>query len=57
MADYLPQLATLVKTPPEGDDWIHEIKFDGFRIGCRVRGGRVTLLSRNGKDVPRPACR
>jgi bifunctional non-homologous end joining protein LigD len=50
MADYLPQLASLVKTPPEGDDWIHEIKFDGFRIGCRVRSGRVTLLSRNGKD-------
>ncbi|MGE0446094.1 MAG: non-homologous end-joining DNA ligase [Vicinamibacterales bacterium] len=50
MADYLPQLAALVKTPPSGDEWVHEIKFDGFRIGCRVRKGRITLLSRNGKD-------
>ena len=50
MPDYLPQLAALVKTPPAGDGWLHEIKFDGFRIGCRVRKGRVTLWSRNGKD-------
>jgi bifunctional non-homologous end joining protein LigD len=48
--DYAPQLATLVKEPPSGDGWLHEIKFDGYRIGCRVRGGRVTLISRNGKD-------
>ena len=47
---YRPQLATLVKAPPRGDEWIHEIKFDGYRIGCRIRGGRVTLTSRNGKD-------
>ena len=45
-----PQLATLVDAPPEGDEWLHEMKFDGFRILCRVAGGRVTLLSRNGKD-------
>lgn len=49
-AEYLPQLATLVKEPPAGDQWLHEIKFDGYRIGCRIRGGRVTLISRNGKD-------
>ena len=48
--DYVPQLATLVKTPPQGDGWWHEIKFDGYRIGCRVRGDAVTLISRNGKD-------
>ena len=47
---YEPQLATLVKTPPSGDEWLHEIKFDGYRIGCQVRGDRVTLTSRNGKD-------
>ena len=40
----------LVKTPPAGDEWLHEIKFDGYRIGCRLRGGRVALTSRNGKD-------
>jgi bifunctional non-homologous end joining protein LigD len=48
--DYDPQLATLVKEPPSGDGWLHEIKYDGYRIGCRIRGGRVTLISRNGKD-------
>ena len=47
---YEPQLATLVKAPPAGDEWIHEIKFDGYRIGCHRRGDRVTLTSRNGKD-------
>ncbi|MGC4089055.1 MAG: DNA ligase D [Polyangiaceae bacterium] len=45
-----PQLATLVSAPPEGDDWIHEIKFDGYRIMARIEAARVTLLSRNGKD-------
>ena len=49
-SDYQPQLATLVKEPPPGDGWLHEIKYDGFRIGCLVRNGRVTLISRNGKD-------
>jgi bifunctional non-homologous end joining protein LigD len=47
---YEPQLATLVKSPPSGERWVHEIKFDGYRIGCRLEGGRVTLTSRNGKD-------
>ena len=52
MADsgYRPQLATLVKVPPRGDRWLHEIKFDGYRIGCRIRNGRATLISRSGKD-------
>jgi len=49
-SDYVPQLATLVRSPPAGEEWIHEIKFDGYRIGCRLAGGRVTLISRNGKD-------
>jgi bifunctional non-homologous end joining protein LigD len=48
--DYNPQLATLAKAPPSGDGWGHEIKFDGYRIGCRISGQRVTLISRNGKD-------
>ncbi|MCW5891001.1 MAG: non-homologous end-joining DNA ligase [bacterium] len=45
-----PQLATLVAAPPAGDDWLHESKYDGYRILCRVARGRVTLASRNGKD-------
>jgi bifunctional non-homologous end joining protein LigD len=47
---YQPQLATLVDAPPSGDEWLHEIKFDGYRIGCVIRNGRVTLLTRNGND-------
>jgi bifunctional non-homologous end joining protein LigD len=45
-----PQLATLVSAPPAGDEWLHELKFDGYRILCRVAQGRSRLLSRNGND-------
>src|SRR6188768_859598 len=47
---YRPQLALLVKAPPEGDDWLHELKLDGFRIGVAIDHGHVTLLSRREKD-------
>jgi bifunctional non-homologous end joining protein LigD len=45
-----PQLAELVDQPPAGDDWIHEIKFDGYRIQAHVRSGKVTMLTRKGLD-------
>jgi hypothetical protein len=45
-----PQLATLGDSAPEGDEWLHEMKLDGYRILCRIDGGDVRLLSRNGKD-------
>ena len=45
-----PQLATLVASPPAGDEWLHEMKFDGYRILCRIEKGRATLWSRNGRD-------
>jgi bifunctional non-homologous end joining protein LigD len=43
-------LATVVETPPEGDEWLHEIKHDGYRIVARIEEGDVRLVSRNGKD-------
>lgn len=50
MSEYTPQLATLVKAPPSGDRWVHEIKYDGYRIGCLIDKTGVRLISRNGKD-------
>jgi bifunctional non-homologous end joining protein LigD len=47
---YQPQLATLVSVPPSGDEWLHEIKLDGYRIGCLIHKGRATLITRNGND-------
>ncbi|HWT62518.1 MAG TPA: DNA ligase D [Ochrobactrum sp.] len=45
-----PQLATLVSAAPEGSRWIHEIKFDGYRIQTHVSDGNVVLYSRSGLD-------
>lgn len=45
-----PCLATLVAKPPEGDEWVHEIKFDGYRIEARIEGDGVKLLTRKGLD-------
>ncbi len=45
-----PQLATLADEPPSGEDWISEVKFDGYRLLAWVRAGKVTLMTRNGQD-------
>jgi bifunctional non-homologous end joining protein LigD len=45
-----PQLASLVERAPEGDDWLHEIKLDGYRAQARIDGGRVTIRTRSGLD-------
>ena len=45
-----PVLATLVDRAPTGDEWINEIKYDGYRMVCRVDGGSARLISRNGND-------
>ncbi len=44
------QLATLAKDVPAGDDWMHEIKLDGYRMLCRIDKGKVRFISRNGRD-------
>ncbi|HEX9050609.1 MAG TPA: DNA ligase D [Anaeromyxobacter sp.] len=47
---YRAQLALLVDAAPEEAGWVHEVKYDGYRIGCAVERGRATLWSRRGKD-------
>ena len=44
------QLAKLVNTVPEGEDWLYELKYDGFRIMAFVEGNLVRLITRNGND-------
>jgi len=45
-----PQLATLMKEAPRGDEWLHELKFDGYRLLCHLNRGHVRLWTRNQKD-------
>jgi bifunctional non-homologous end joining protein LigD len=44
------KLATLATEAPTGDHWFHEIKFDGYRMLCRIDKGRVEFYSRNQKS-------
>jgi bifunctional non-homologous end joining protein LigD len=43
-----PQLATLRVAPPTGDEWLHELKWDGYRMLVEIADGKVALRSRNG---------
>jgi DNA ligase D-like protein (predicted ligase) len=45
-----PQLTQLVETAPSGQQWLHEIKLDGFRMAVRFERGRAKLLTRTGLD-------
>jgi DNA ligase D len=46
-----PMQATLAAAPFRGDDWLFEIKWDGYRVQAHVRGGRSELRSRRGNDA------
>ncbi|EJC85528.1 DNA ligase D [Rhizobium leguminosarum bv. trifolii WSM2297] len=45
-----PQLCQTLERPPPGEGWIHEIKFDGYRIQLRVLNGEASLKTRKGLD-------
>jgi bifunctional non-homologous end joining protein LigD len=45
-----PQLATLVETAPAGSEWLHEIKYDGYRALAAIAGGEVLIRTRSGLD-------
>jgi bifunctional non-homologous end joining protein LigD len=45
-----PQLAAQAKSPPNGVDWLHEIKYDGYRTIAFLEDGVVRFLTRNGCD-------
>ena len=49
--NYDPMLATPTDDVPAGDDWIFEVKFDGYRALAYVRGSDCRLVSRNGNDL------
>jgi bifunctional non-homologous end joining protein LigD len=45
-----PQLSKLAAGAPTGLQWVHEIKFDGYRMAARIENGKVNLLTRSGLD-------
>ena len=49
--EYEPMLATLADAVPSGEEWLYEVKWDGYRALAYVSGGDVTLKSRRGNDL------
>ncbi|MGH8854375.1 MAG: DNA ligase D [Telluria sp.] len=48
---FAPELATLVDAPPhDPDNWVFEVKFDGYRMLARIEQGEVRLVTRNAND-------
>jgi bifunctional non-homologous end joining protein LigD len=45
-----PLMPTLVEEPPQGDGWIHEVKFDGYRSQIILKHGRGRIFTRRGHD-------
>ncbi|MDN5928587.1 MAG: DNA ligase D [Hyphomicrobiales bacterium] len=51
MPDFVPPcLATLQTAPPAGVEWLHEVKFDGYRVQAHLSGGKAKFLTRKGLD-------
>ncbi|HWL32895.1 MAG TPA: DNA ligase D [Gaiellaceae bacterium] len=48
---YSPMLATPADAVPDGDGWLHEVKWDGYRAIVTIAGGEVELTSRNGNSL------
>ena len=48
--NFYPQLATSRPSAPRGQDWLHEIKWDGYRVLAELKSGRAILRTRNGLD-------
>lgn len=48
-----PQLATLKARAPSGEQWLHEIKFDGYRVQIHLNKGKKKVFTRNGLDWPK----
>jgi bifunctional non-homologous end joining protein LigD len=51
-----PQRETVGEIP-HGEDWLHEIKFDGYRMLCILSAGQARVVSRNGNDYTRKLAR
>ena len=49
MPNFSPQLAVLADAP-HGEQWLHEIKYDGYRMLVRIKAGKVQMITRNGND-------
>jgi bifunctional non-homologous end joining protein LigD len=49
----LPSAPVLKHAPPSGEEWIHEVKFDGWRAQLHKQGDQVAIFSRNGQDITR----
>jgi ATP-dependent DNA ligase len=46
-----PQLTRLVDEAPAGGGWLHEIKYDGYRMHARIDGSQVKLLTQTGRPI------
>jgi bifunctional non-homologous end joining protein LigD len=45
-----PALASSIERVPSGERWIHEIKFDGYRVQLHIANERIQVFTRRGND-------